>query len=94
MKVALLSDIHANKHALDAVLDDLPDVNAVVCLGDIVGYGPQPAACLDTVREVADVVVQGNHSGNSAEAHPFTGGRKRVRYTTLPTPNGIADSPT
>lgn len=61
MKIALISDIHGNLPALEAVLDDLPPVDSVVCAGDIVGYNPWPAACVDRVREVADVVVQGNH---------------------------------
>lgn len=61
MKVAFISDIHGNKTALDAVLDDMPSVDGVVCVGDIVGYGGRPVECLETIREVADVVVKGNH---------------------------------
>lgn len=61
MRVALIADIHANLPALEAVLTDLQPVDSVVCLGDIVGYNPMPAACLELVRKHADVVVQGNH---------------------------------
>lgn len=61
MRVALIADIHANQPALEAVLADLPPVDSVVCLGDIVGYNPMPATCLELVREHADVVIQGNH---------------------------------
>ncbi|GGL64315.1 metallophosphoesterase family protein [Halocalculus aciditolerans] len=61
MRVALLADIHANQPALEAVLADLPPVEQVVCLGDIVGYNPMPSACVELVRKHADVVVQGNH---------------------------------
>jgi putative phosphoesterase len=61
MRVALLADIHANQPALEAVLADLPPVDQTVCLGDIVGYNPMPSACVELVREHADVVVQGNH---------------------------------
>jgi len=61
MRVALISDIHANQPALEALLADLPAVDSIVCLGDIVGYNPMPAACLELVREHADVVIQGNH---------------------------------
>lgn len=61
MRIALLSDVHGNLPALEAVLDDLPDVDRVVCLGDVVGYNPWPAACVDRVREVADTCLQGNH---------------------------------
>lgn len=63
MRVAVLSDIHANLHALEAVLEavgeDAPD--AVWCLGDLVGYGPQPNPCCALVAERADVCLIGNH---------------------------------
>lgn len=61
MRVALIADIHANQPALEAVLADLPPVDSIVCLGDIVGYNPMPTACVELVREHADVVIQGNH---------------------------------
>lgn len=61
MKVGLISDIHANLPALEAVIDDMPPVDEVVCAGDVVGYNPWPAACLDRVRELATVTVRGNH---------------------------------
>lgn len=61
MRIGLISDIHANLPALEAVLDDMPPVDEVVCAGDIVGYGPWPRACLERVKKVATVVVQGNH---------------------------------
>lgn len=61
MLIGLISDVHGNLPALEAVLDDMPDVDAVVCAGDIVGYNPWPAACVDRVRAVASVCVSGNH---------------------------------
>ena len=61
MKVAVLSDIHANWQALEAVLDDLPAVDQVVCLGDVVGYGADPVRCLDHVRAQGWPVLVGNH---------------------------------
>ena len=61
MKVALLSDIHANLQALDAVLADMPSVDDVVCLGDVVGYGGDPKSCLDRVRDAGWLVLAGNH---------------------------------
>jgi putative phosphoesterase len=67
MRLAVIADVHANHPALAAVLDDLPPVDALVCAGDIVGYGPHPAECVATLREwVTDhsvdlVAVQGNH---------------------------------
>jgi putative phosphoesterase len=61
MRVGLISDIHANSVALDAVMRDMPPVDRLVCAGDIVGYNPMPAESVSVVRECADVIVQGNH---------------------------------
>ncbi len=61
MRIGLISDIHANLPALEAVLDDMPSVDDIVCVGDVVGYNPWPAECLERVRDVASVSVQGNH---------------------------------
>ncbi len=61
MRIGLISDVHANFPALEAVLDHMPSVDAIVCVGDVVGYNPWPRACLERVREVASVTVQGNH---------------------------------
>jgi predicted phosphodiesterase len=62
MIYGLLSDIHANLEALEAVLADLGDVDAFLCLGDIVGYGPDPGPCVDRVRELPNLTcVAGNH---------------------------------
>ena len=61
MLVGVLSDIHGNKPALDAVLADMPDVDALVCAGDVVGYNPWPAACVDALREREVPTVMGNH---------------------------------
>ena len=51
MRVLLLSDVHANLTALDAVLRDAGTFDQVWCLGDIVGYGPQPNECISRLRE-------------------------------------------
>jgi putative phosphoesterase len=61
MQIGVLSDIHGNKVALDAVLSDMPAVDGLVCAGDIVGYNPWPGACLDAVRERSVPTVSGNH---------------------------------
>ena len=62
-RLAIISDIHGNLHALQAVLARIAtmDVNGIVCLGDIVGYGPFPERCLDLVVRHCAVIVQGNH---------------------------------
>jgi putative phosphoesterase len=61
MRVGVIADVHANLVALEAVLADMPAVDRVVCLGDVVGYNPWPGECVDRVREVAAVTVEGNH---------------------------------
>jgi predicted phosphodiesterase len=63
MKVAIISDIHGNRQAFEAVLNDIADdsVEEVWCLGDLVGYGADPDACVDLARENADICLAGNH---------------------------------
>jgi diadenosine tetraphosphatase ApaH/serine/threonine PP2A family protein phosphatase len=63
MQLAVLSDIHANLAALDAVRDDLPDVDELWVLGDIVGYGPQPNEVIARLQEMGARSVMGNHDG-------------------------------
>jgi len=60
---AIISDIHSNLKALRAVLDDLEKrgVEEFYCLGDIIGYGPEPAECLDLVAQRCKVCLCGNH---------------------------------
>ncbi len=61
--IALISDIHSNLEALTAVLRDTVarGVSEIYCLGDIVGYGPDPEPVIDLVRERCSVVLRGNH---------------------------------
>ena len=63
MRVAIISDVHSNLEALRAVLADADDrrVDGLWCLGDIVGYGPEPSECLAIVRERASLCLSGNH---------------------------------
>src|SRR4051794_11119256 len=63
MRIAVLSDIHANYHALERVLASVAaeSVDEVWCLGDTVGYGPRPNECCEAVRERAGVALAGNH---------------------------------
>lgn len=62
MRILVISDIHSNQPALEAVLKDAGDVDAIWCLGDIVGYGPFPNECIDRLRNLPDLVaLQGNH---------------------------------
>lgn len=63
MRILVLSDIHANLAALEAVLLDAGQIgyDAIWCLGDIVGYGPEPEECVARIRQLAAVTVLGNH---------------------------------
>ena len=62
-RVAVISDVHANWHALEAVLEavDAERPDELWCLGDLVGYGPRPNECCATIGERADVCLAGNH---------------------------------
>ncbi|WP_313694111.1 metallophosphoesterase family protein [Halorarum halobium] len=62
MELGLISDVHANLPALEAVFEDMPEsVDEVACLGDVVGYNPYPVECVDQVQEECSYVLQGNH---------------------------------
>jgi predicted phosphodiesterase len=61
MRLAILSDIHANLVALDAVLADVGSVDGIRFLGDIVGYGPEPDGVVERLRSVGATGVLGNH---------------------------------
>src|SRR3954447_14561493 len=63
MQVAILSDIHGNRHAFEAVLANAEDAGAdeMWCLGDLVGYGADPDACVELARRHAAICLAGNH---------------------------------
>jgi len=63
LRYAVLSDIHSNLVALEAVLADLADepIDRYLCLGDIVGYGARPNQCCDVIRGLGAISVRGNH---------------------------------
>ena len=93
MRIALLSDIHANLHALEAVERDLAsrNVQEIWSLGDVVGYGGHPRECLQWVEANADVIVKGNHdeavaSGDVAWFNPMAAHAARVHAQKLTPP--------
>ena len=96
MRVAAISDVHANLPALEAVLaaTEAAGVEETWCLGDVVGYGVEPDACADLVRERCDVCLVGNHdlavlgaldvaSFSEAAAVAVEWTRENVRESTL-----------
>src|SRR3954453_17593902 len=63
MRYGVLGDVHGNLDALDVAIQTLQqeDIDAYLCLGDLVGYGPYPNECVRAIREVGAVTVAGNH---------------------------------
>ena len=93
MKRAIVSDIHGNLEALEAVLADIAreSVDSIYCLGDIVGYGPNPRECIDRVLSF-DQSILGNHDqGALYDPEGFSSGAERAIFWTreqLEMPNG------
>jgi diadenosine tetraphosphatase ApaH/serine/threonine PP2A family protein phosphatase len=73
MRYLLISDIHGNLEALQATFEAAEKLEPyqLMCLGDIVGYGADPAACIDTVGERANLILAGNHDLAVADMIPF-----------------------
>lgn len=61
MRCLILSDIHSNLEAFEAVVDDAGPVDRIWCLGDVVGYGPDPNACVELLRSLPHQCIAGNH---------------------------------
>jgi len=84
VKRALISDIHSNLEALEAVLADIRDqgITEIYCLGDIIGYGPNPCECIDLVMGV-DLCILGNHDqGALFDPEGFNSGAERAIFWT------------
>jgi diadenosine tetraphosphatase ApaH/serine/threonine PP2A family protein phosphatase len=87
MKLAIISDIHANLEALEAVLAriDKERVDQIACLGDVVGYGASPDECCTLIRERASFCLLGNHdaavTGAMDEAYYYDAARTALRWT-------------
>ena len=70
MSTAIISDIHANIEALERVLADIDSrgISDIICLGDIVGYGPSPNECIDLVSKRCKKVLMGNHDAAALDS--------------------------
>lgn len=88
MRLAIISDIHSNLEALTTALGliDERNIDQIVCLGDIVGYGANPSECLALVRTRCSVVIMGNHDRAAADiskAENFTtNARRAIQWTS------------
>jgi len=73
MRIGVVSDVHANLEALQAVLAHLEEQSpdAIVCLGDFVGYGPDPNPCVERLRSRVDAAVLGNHDQAAIGGRPI-----------------------
>ena len=61
-RIIVISDIHSNLTALEAVLADAGVVDEAWCLGDLIGYGPDPNECISLIRELPNMIcMMGNH---------------------------------
>ncbi len=84
MKRALISDIHSNLEALESVLADIKGqgITEIYCLGDIIGYGPNPRECIDLVMK-CNVCLLGNHDqGALFDPEGFNTGAERAIFWT------------
>lgn len=85
MHLAVISDVHANLEALQAVLADIDrrGIRQIICLGDVVGYGPSPCECIDLVMQRCEVTLCGNHDqAVMYEPLNFNVGAERANFWT------------
>ena len=94
MRYAVISDIHANLHALEAVLEDIESraVETLVCLGDIVGYGAYPEECVQRVRSLGCLTVAGNHDYAALDKISIEHFNPLARAATLWTRDNLSES--
>lgn len=84
MRILIISDIHSNLTALDAVLADAGKVDAIWCLGDLVGYGPDPNECIQRIRQLPNLVcLIGNHDAAVANTIDIASFNNEARIAVL-----------
>lgn len=91
---AIISDIHSNLEALEAVLADIDrrKITDIVCLGDVIGYGPNPKECLDIIRRRCRICIMGNHDHAVLyEPANFNSAAERAAYWTRQLLEGESD---
>jgi diadenosine tetraphosphatase ApaH/serine/threonine PP2A family protein phosphatase len=95
VRYAVVSDVHSNIDSLETVLAMLNDDDALLCLGDIVGYGPNPNECVERIRARATATVLGNHDvaavDNFGLAYFNPAAREAMKWTqSVLTPENVA----
>jgi len=93
MRIAIISDIHSNLEALNAVLEKAASIgyDELICLGDIVGYGPDPEPCLDIVFDNAKMIIKGNHESAVVAPELLAGFNPFARESILWTIENISE---
>ena len=82
MRILVVSDIHANLIAFEAVLATAGEVDGVWCLGDVVGYGPSPNECIQLVQEQPNLIcLQGNHDAAAIGSLPLVSFNPEARQS-------------
>lgn len=91
--LAIMSDPHANFEALRKVLEDIDthDVDEIYCLGDLIGYGPQPQECCDLIRQREAIILQGNHEQGLINIHHLNGFNQPAKDALRKTREMITD---
>jgi predicted phosphodiesterase len=93
MRILIISDIHSNLTALEAVISDAGQVDAVWCLGDLVGYGPDPNECIKTIQQVPNLVcLLGNHDAAVAKIIDNASFNSEARIAVLWTQSVLSQS--
>ncbi len=84
MKRAIVSDIHGNLEALEAVLADIESQNVddVICLGDVIGYGPNPCECIDRVMQFGACILGNHDQGALFDPEGFSSGAEKAIFWT------------
>lgn len=85
MRILVVSDLHANFIAFEAVLKDAGSIDKIWCLGDVVGYGPQPSECINCLQEFDHICLAGNHDlavAGKAPLWDFSEDAKEVVFWT------------
>jgi predicted phosphodiesterase len=93
MRILIISDIHANLTALEAVLAEAGEIDAAWCLGDLVGYGPDPNECVEVVRSLPNLeCIIGNHDAAALKQIEVDSFNPEARLAIYWTQNALTES--
>ena len=93
MRILIISDIHANITALNTVLEMAGSFDAVWCLGDLIGYGPDPNACVETIRNLPSLTcIIGNHDAAALNHIDTTNFNPEARAAIIWTQNQLTEA--